>query len=182
MSNVDTIIDQLVAREGGYTNNPADRGGPTRYGITEVTARANGYGGDMRDLPLDTAKRIYRGEYWIRPRFDLISTISSPVADELLDTGVNCGTAFARPLLQRALNLLNNQGALGYEDLAVDGVLGAKTQAALRVYLRKRGKEGEQVLLRVLNILQGERYISIAEARPTQETFFYGWILNRVAL
>lgn len=42
--------------------------------------------------------------------------------------------------------------------------------------LAKRGKEEEKVLVRVLNIIQGQRYIEICERNPTQEQFFYGWI------
>ncbi|AZC08141.1 peptidoglycan-binding protein [Acinetobacter nosocomialis] len=48
--------------------------------------------------------------------------------------------------------------------------------------LAKRGKEGEKVLVRILNIMQGQRYIEICERNPTQEQFFYGWIANRVSL
>ncbi|HAV6134627.1 TPA: peptidoglycan-binding protein [Acinetobacter baumannii] len=48
--------------------------------------------------------------------------------------------------------------------------------------LAKRSKEGEKVLVRVLNIMQGQRYIEICERNPTQEQFFYGWIVNRVSL
>nr|WP_171456848.1 putative peptidoglycan-binding domain-containing protein [Acinetobacter baumannii] len=137
--------------------------------------------GNMKDLPLDVAKAIYRKQYWIEPRFDQVNTLSSAVAEELLDTGVNCGTGFAKPLLQRALNLLNNQGKAGWPDLKVDGVYGSATLGALKTYLSKRGKDGEKVLVRVLNIMQGQRYIEICERNPKQEQFFYGWINNRIA-
>lgn len=58
--NIEQYLDELIKREGGYVNNPADRGGATKYGITEAVARANGFKGSMRDLPLDVAKAIYR--------------------------------------------------------------------------------------------------------------------------
>ncbi|MGQ1157776.1 glycoside hydrolase family 108 protein [Acinetobacter baumannii] len=180
--SVDNYIDDLIKREGGYVNNPNDRGGATNYGITEAVARVNGWKGPMRDLPLDLAKQIYKQQYWINPRFDQVNTLSSLIAEELLDTGVNCGTGFAKPLLQRALNLLNNQGKGGWPDLTVDGIYGPATINALKTYLAKRGKEGEKVLLRVLNIMQGQRYIEICERNPTQEQFFYGWIANRVVI
>lgn len=57
-----------------------------------------------------------------------------------------------------------------------------RTLAALRAYLAKRGTEGETVLLKALNCLQGERYIDIAERRPKDEEFVYGWLRARVAL
>ncbi|ENV76184.1 glycoside hydrolase family 108 protein [Acinetobacter ursingii] len=180
--NIDQYLKELIDREGGYVNNPADRGGPTKYGITESVARANGFKGNMKDLPLDLAKAIYKKQYWTAPCFDQVNSISSTIAEELLDTGVNCGTGFAKPLLQRALNLLNNQGKGGWSDLTVDGIYGPVTLNALKVYLVKRGKEGEKVLVRILNILQGQRYIEIAERNPTQEQFFYGWISNRVVV
>ena len=99
--SVDKYIDDLIKREGGYVNNPNDRGGATNYGITEAVARVNGWKGPMRDLPLDLAKQIYKQQYWINPRFDQVNTLSPLIAEELLDTGVNCGVAFAKPLLQR---------------------------------------------------------------------------------
>lgn len=179
--NIDQYLDGLIKREGGYVNNPVDRGGATKYGITEAVARSNGFKGNMRDLPLDVAKAIYQKQYWILPRFDQVNALSSLVAQELLDTGVNCGTGFAKPLLQRALNLLNNQGKAGWSDLAIDGIYGTATLNALKTYLDKRGKGGEKVLVRVLNIMQGQRYIEICERNPTQEQFFYGWIANRIS-
>lgn len=179
--SVDNYIDELIKREGGYVNNPNDRGGATNFGITEAVARVNGWKGPMRDLPLDLAKQIYKQQYWINPRFDQVNSLSPLIAEELLDTGVNCGVAFAKPLLQRALNLLNNEGKAGYADLEVDGVYGSNTLGALKTYLAKRGKDGEKVMLKVLNIMQGQRYIEICERNPTQEQFFYGWISNRIA-
>ncbi|EPK5971911.1 glycoside hydrolase family 108 protein, partial [Acinetobacter baumannii] len=178
---IEQYLDELIKREGGYVNNPADRGGATKYGITEAVARVNGWKGPMRDLPLDLAKQIYKQQYWINPRFDQVNTLSPLIAEELLDTGVNCGVAFAKPLLQRALNLLNNQGKGGWPDLAVDGIYGSATLGALKIFFAKRGKDGEKVMLKVLNIMQGQRYIEICERNPTQEQFFYGWISNRIA-
>ena len=180
--NIDTQIEKLLTREGGYVNNPADRGGETNFGITERVARSFGYDGSMRNLTKSIAKSIYIKDYWTSPRFDKIYLISPLIAEELLDTGVNCGVPFTKPLLQRALNLLNNQGTNGWVDLEPDGIYGNKTLIALKTYLNKRGKEGEVVLLRILNIFQGYRYIEITERRPTQEQFFYGWIANRIVI
>ncbi|MEG9018449.1 glycosyl hydrolase 108 family protein, partial [Acinetobacter baumannii] len=171
--NIERYLDELIKREGGYVNNPADRGGATKYGITQAVARENGWNGNMKDLPLEFAKSIYKKQYWLEPRFDQVNALSPSVAEELLDTGVNCGPNFAKPLLQRALNLLNNQGKAGWPDLKVDGVYGSATLGALKTYLSKRGKEGEKVLVRVLNIMQGQRYIEICERNPKQEQFFY---------
>ena len=49
--DIDELIGELIAREGDYVSHPADKGGPTRFGITEAVARAHGYGGPMTALP-----------------------------------------------------------------------------------------------------------------------------------
>ncbi|WP_343518083.1 glycosyl hydrolase 108 family protein [Sphingomonas sp.] len=177
---INGIIEDVLANEGGYVNDPRDAGGETMYGITIATARANGYQGKMRDLPRETAFDIYRRRYVVAPGFDQIATISAPIAAELVDTGVNMGPVVAAKFLQRALNALNNQGK-DFADLAVDGQAGANTRRALNAFLNKRGAEGEAVMLAALNALQGERYISLGEARQANEAFMFGWFRTRVA-
>ncbi|MFI7916791.1 glycoside hydrolase family 108 protein, partial [Acinetobacter baumannii] len=172
--------DERIKRESECVRNPAYRSNASKNGNTQAVARENSWNGNMKDLPLEFAKSIYKKQYWLEPRFDQVNALSPSVAEELLDTGVNCGPNFAKPLLQRALNLLNNQGKAGWPDLKVDGVYGSATLGALKTYLSKRGKEGEKVLVRVLNIMQGQRYIEICERNPKQEQFFYGWIANRI--
>lgn len=177
----DLAFARVLGLEGDFSNDPADSGGATRYGITEQVARSFGYKGDMRQLPLETAKQIYRQSYWDRLSLDAVSRLSFPVAEELFDSAVNCGQWLAGTWLQRALNVLNRQGR-DYADLAVDGVVGPRTVEALGAYLAHRKQHGEKVLLRALNALQGEHYISLAERRVKDEAFVYGWFLNRVVI
>jgi lysozyme family protein len=178
--DVDQLIDALIDREGDYSNHPADRGGPTRYGITEAVARAHGYRGPMRDLPRDEAAEIYKRLYWLRPKFDQVAKRSPAVAAELFDTGVNMGPAVAATFLQRALSALNRDRK-DYADLVPDGRIGDATLAALDRFIELRGKpSGETVLLRALDALQGERYLRLAERRPANEAFLYGWLANRI--
>ena len=59
-----TAFEKLLKHEGGYSNHPADPGGKTRYGITEAVAREVGYRGNMNELPLELAQRIYKEKYW----------------------------------------------------------------------------------------------------------------------
>src|SRR5881392_4133119 len=91
VSGVDEMLAALVKREGGYVSNPNDKGGPTRYGITQQTARAYGYIGDMRMLPIETAQQIYRKQYWVDPKFYDVSLRYPRLAEKLFDTGVNMG-------------------------------------------------------------------------------------------
>ena len=178
--DVDALIDGLIDREGGYVDHPADKGGPTCFGITEAVARAHGYAGSMRSLPRDEAAAIYRRLYWSRPRFDEIASRSPRLAAELFDTGVNMGPAVAVTFLQRALTALNRNGS-DYPDLTPDGRVGPATLAALDAFFAKRGRAGgETVLLRALEALQGERYLRLAERRPANEAFLYGWLANRI--
>lgn len=90
------------------------------------------------------------------------------------------GPAVAVTFLQRALTALNRGGS-DYPDLVPDGRLGPASLAALRRFLELRGKAGgETVLLRALEALQGERYLRLAERRPANEAFLYGWLTNRI--
>lgn len=177
--NVDRLIDDVIAREGGYSNHPADRGGATRWGVTEAVARAHGYRGDMRAFPREEAVTIYKRNYWQRPGFDRVAVHAPLIAGELFDTGVNMGPAVAVSFLQRALNALN-RGASDYADIVPGVRVDDATAAALQTYMAKRGPYGENVLLKAVEALQGERYMSPAERRPANEAFLYGWLANRL--
>ena len=178
--NVDEMIDALIDREGGYVNHPADKGGPTCFGITEAVARANGFAGTMDTLSREAASTIYRRLYSLRPGFDQVARRSAAIAAELFDTGANMGPAVSATFLQRALTALNRNGS-DFADLVPDGRIGVRTLAALDAFLRIRGRvNGETVLLRALEALQGERYLRLAERRPANEAFLYGWLANRI--
>ncbi len=173
------LVEEVIAREGGYVNHPADRGGATRWGITEAVARAHGFRGDMKAFPRDEAVRIYERIYWVRPGFDRIAPVAPAVAAELFDTGINMGPSIAVTFLQRALNALN-RGASDYPDLVPAARIDDATVGALGVFLAKRKPRGESVLVKALEALQGERYLDLAERRPANEAFLYGWLANRL--
>lgn len=179
-ARLDDILNQLLGREGGYANNPDDRGGETMWGITAAVARANGYTGPMRDMPRATAREIYIQRYWVRTGAMKVAALFPSLAEEILDTAVNMGESVPGPWLQRLLNGLNLKGEL-YPDVKVDGEIGPATLAALETFLKRRGDDGRTVLLRGMNCLQGARYLDITEKREANETFFYGWLVNRVA-
>ena len=177
-NRIDEIIENVIRTEGGYVNDPADRGGETKYGITAAAARRNGYDGPIRDLPIELARRIYAKRYVIEPRFDQVARIDVDVGEELIDTGVNMGPGRAAEWLQRWLNGLNSEGR--YEDLFVDGRVGKATLDALQAFLDWRRYDGKRVLLRGLNGIQATRYLELAEARRDQRRFLFGWVLQRV--
>lgn len=175
--SIDSIIAGVIATEGGYVNNPNDKGGETNFGITVAVARANGYTGPMKSMPKSVAESIYRKRYVVDPKFDQVAALSASVAEELIDTGVNMGPVKAAEFLQRWLNGFGVEG----KDLVVDGKLGPASLTALKTFLQKRGTDGERVLLRGLNGSQAARYLDLTESNKTQRTFLYGWVKNRVS-
>jgi len=175
---INQMIDEVIRKEGGYSNHPADKGGSTNFGITEAVARQNGYTGRMQDLPRGLAEKIYRDKYFIKPGYDQIHLLSVAIAEELFDTAVNMGVGVPGLWLQRALNLFNDAA----QPLVVDGKIGQATVLALKSFLNRRGTEGEVVMVRALNCLQGARYFELAETRPANRAFIYGWIANRVGV
>lgn len=176
------LIDNLINLEGGYVNDKNDSGGETNFGITKAVAQVYGYTGLMKDMKKEKAVDIYEKLYWQPLKLDLIQIIDWKIAEELFDTGVNCGVSTSAKFLQRTLNALNNRQKL-YPDLVVDGVIGASTINALKLYMAARENYGgAKILLRALNCLQGAYYIDIAERREKDETFLFGWLDKRVVL
>lgn len=178
MDKIYTLIDTIIAREGGYSNHPNDKGGATRWGITKAVARKHGYAGDMKAFPRKKAVVIYRDIYWAGPKLDMIAKLTPILAEELFDTAVNMGTRTAIRFLQRSLNALHSDQDI--MPLNLDGVLGSKSLAALEGYLKRRGKKGERILIRAVDSLQGAKYIKLAEHRPANRSFLFGWLAHRV--
>lgn len=113
--NFDTAFDLVLKYEGGYSDHPSDPGGKTMYGITERVAREVGYKGDMRELPIELAKRVYVERYWKPVCAD---DLPPSVRYAMFDAAVNSGPAQAILWLQRALGV------------KADGVLGPITLKA----------------------------------------------------
>lgn len=181
MSHFNAAWQRTHGIEGGYSNNPKDPGGETMHGVTARVARAWGYTGPMRLLPLETARRIGKQAYWDPLRLDQIAELSPPVALELFDTNYNLWARAAAKFLQAALNGLNREGKF-YGDIPVDGLIGKGTVDALRAFLAARGKPGEVVLLRLLNAQQAVDYLRQTQENPKKEEFLYGWVLHRVTV
>jgi lysozyme family protein len=152
-------IAAILAREGGYVDHPADRGGPTKYGITMPTLAVwRGHAvtkEDIRNLTEDEAARIYEQRYLKAGRFD---RIADPQLQELvLDCAVHHGVTRAMRWLQQALGV------------ADDGIFGPQTERALA-----RAEKGSLVarLVRRRCLFMAE----IVRRDPTQAAFIVGWI------
>ena len=147
--NFDQAFDILLTHEGDYSDHPSDPGGKTRYGITEEVAREVGYRGDMRELPIDLAKRIYRDRYWDAVRAE---ELPEAIRYAMFDAAVNSGVRQAIRWLQRAV---------GVRD---DGVIGPVTLAAVRA------ANPEQLVRRML--AQRLRFMT---GLPNWPSFGRGW-------
>lgn len=181
MANFEKAITKTLKLEGGYVNDPDDPGGATRYGITEATARAHGYAGDMRELPLETAKNIYKKSYWNVTRLDEFP--SQLLAENVFDCNVNCGPRVGGRLLQECLNLLNVDpaGRRMWRDITEDGIVGTETLSVLRQALQSR-RDMEDLIALLFNCLRARRYVTIVRNRPASRKFMIGWLKHRVWL
>lgn len=179
--SIDEILEGVIGKEGGYSNHSSDLGGATRWGVTEKVARANGYTGDMKVFPRETAKAIYLKQYFLQPRINLIFDVSQRIAEEMVDSNINLGTKWPALWLQQSLNLLSNNGK-DYKQITEDGIIGSGTVNALKSLMAKRGVTGEMIILKMLNVLQGARYIEITRARPANAAFLAGWFAHRVEI
>ena len=145
----DAAFDALLGHEGGYSHHPSDPGGETMWGVTRRVAIQEGYEGDMRLLPRDTAKAIYRKRYWDAMRCD---RMPPPLRFSLFDAAVNSGVKQATVWLQRAL------------DVGDDGIFGPLTlEAAQRC-------NGWRMAVR----LNAER-LDFMTSLPTWGAFGRGW-------
>lgn len=171
MDVFESYIMTVIPKEGDYSNDPNDPGGPTKFGITEARARAAGYTGDMRDLTMSYAIAAYRLFYWTQPQFDQLCLLSPALALYALDIGINFGPTWPNKFLQRALNVLSKTPPL----LTVDGMFGALSRERLAAFLKLRGPEGAGVLLNMMRAQASVRYIEIAEITPSQAEYEYGW-------
>lgn len=174
---------ETLAHEGGYVNNPNDRGGETYKGIArkfhpnwkgwaiiDDMKRMNGFQAkhlDANQMLQNMVQDFYKSEFWDKMNLDSVN--DQRIATELFDTGVNMGIGMSGKFLQRVLNVAN-KGEQYYPNLKVDGDVGKTTVAALNKHPMPDN------ILKGLNALQGARYIEICEANPSQEVFLNGWM------
>ena len=165
---VDDLIDELLGREGGYVNHPDDRGGPTKYGITQATLsawlRRDVTAADVRNMGEQTARDIYEQRYYLDPKINLLPEVLRPV---VFDWGVNSGPARAIEELQETLD------ALGYPCTA-DGVIGPET-------IRQAAAAAKDLGPKLVNRYCDRReafYYGLVAQRASQQVFLRGW-LNR---
>lgn len=182
MISVDDLLEDILKKEGGFTNDPKDRAHNlrrpqskwhsecTNFGITQFTL-SDYYGrqatvDEVRNMSRELAKEIYEREYYSGPR---IHTLPASIQPVVLDTCVHSGARLALRLLQEVLN------QAGYGILNTDGALGPKTRDAAT----KAAAEMGPWLVNAY-VEQRRMFLEGLIARdPSQERFRKGW-MNRL--
>lgn len=169
--SVEGMIDDVIRREGGFVDHPADRGGPTKFGITQATlSRHLGRPATAREvagLSDDVAREIYRHHYYEAPQIDRLPPRIQPL---VLDAAVNHGAPRAIRMVQRVCV------AAGFGPLRIDGVVGPRTRRVADACERAMG----DWLVAALVEERRNFYHGLVARDPGQRVFLDGW-LNRIA-
>jgi lysozyme family protein len=152
MDLFDACFEIVIGHEGGYSNDPRDPGGETKYGISKRAYPQ----ADIRNLTLDGAKAIYRRDYWDKLRCD---ELHPGIALVLFDAGVNVGVGRAASWAQTAAGV------------KVDGVIGPVSVAALN-------RMDPLALITEVHASRIHHHASL----PTWGTFGKGWSRRLAAL
>lgn len=165
------ILKKTLKWEGGFTDDPDDRGGATKFGITIGTLRSlqedldkDGKISteDVQSLTFEKAAEIYKEHYYLEPKFHLLNEAIQPV---IFDMGVNHGPKRATLMLQHVIN------QSGIAQISEDGVLGKITARAADNAYQHMGHY-------LINALCDERqafYNRIVANNPSQKKFISGW-------
>lgn len=179
MPSVEQIAKEIVAREGGYVNDPDDPGGATNYGVTIGTMRGLGLdlnrdgridATDVRALTRAQAEQIFVEHYFRKPRLaELPEALQASVFDMYVNAGAN-----AVKILQR---LVTRMGFRATDD----GIVGPATIAAAR----DAAEAAPDHLACAYGIARRTYYYALADQRPSSRKFARartggkgGWILR----
>lgn len=156
----DTAVSYVLENEGGLSDNPNDRGGKTKFGISQRAFPDV----DLDKLTEDKAVELYRENYWS----DSYEQLVHPnLAVKVFDLAVNAGNKQANTILQRAINKVSS----GDSRVSVDGIVGEQTVATVN-------QLNEEALLKAFVDEQKAFYKRIVKKNPSQKEFYEGW-LNR---
>lgn len=151
MAELKKAFRETMKWEGGYVNDPNDRGGETNFGISKRSfPHVN-----IKELTEEIAEEIYRWHYWNRIQGDKIH--NQDVANAIFDAAVNFGVYAASLLVQKAVKAKQ------------DGYIGPITLGMLNSF-------DPVLFLGIFAIERAQRYLDICEARPNQKRFLKGWL------
>ena len=166
----DEIIEVVLSHEGGYVDDPDDRGGATNFGVTQ--ASFSQYLGkkvskdDVKNMTVEDAKGCYKQDFWDPSRAEQLDEDLRAV---YFDMVVNHGQRNAVKILQQAANNRNPGG------IDVDGLIGPNTIRAT-TNISKEDVLLERSMFYANLCFNGSKYAD----RTSQNKFLRGWVLNRV--
>ncbi len=168
MQNVEQMIDDILRREGGFVDHPNDRGGPTKYGVTQRTlsqyiGRA-ALRSEVERMSEDVARDIYQTNYFVAPRIDRLPDTIQAFA---FDCAVNHGPRRAIKFVQSVCNQAGVEPSLD-----IDGAMGPNTRKAAFWAEQTMGP----VFLKALVEERRNFYYAIVNANPSQKVFLRGWL------
>jgi len=179
MKSVEQIAAEIVAREGGFVDDPDDPGGATKYGVTLETLRRLGLDrsgdgridvADVKALTRQDAERIFVEHYFRAPR---LGDLPEEIQPSVFDMYVNAGSNAVR-ILQRLLS------RMGFS-VNDDGIIGPLTAGAAR----RAGDAAAGYLADAYGIARRNYYYALADARPASRKYARttaggkgGWILR----
>ncbi|MFD0998683.1 glycoside hydrolase family 108 protein [Ohtaekwangia kribbensis] len=167
MADFEGFAGKVLRLEGGYVNHPADKGGPTKYGVILSTWKEHGYdkdkdgdidAEDIRLLSEDDAKYIAKKVFWDFFQGDFI--LNQSIAEFIVDWGYNSGRVTVAKKLQKLLNI------------SADGLIGVQSLNAINC-------ADQQNLFDSLKAARRVFIDNIVAQRPDQLVFHKGWV-NRI--
>ncbi len=192
MADFEIAYAPLKDFEGGYDNDPDDRGGETYAGIArkffpswqgwkiiDKIKRSNQSKAAINQAAkADHLLRDYVRAWYKTTWFDALGLgeLPQPLANEIFEQSVNLGKSGSGKKVQIICNAYNYQpGAKKlFADLKVDGAIGPKTLAALKIILAN--KANAESLVHALNCMQGAHYLELAAKKFTQRKYTVGWM------
>ncbi len=164
MGNFIKAFKFTLGNEGGYTNDPADRGGPTNWGITQADYSAwcasPQSAADVKMMPQATAQSIYSHRYWYPLACDKIK--NDGIGTAFFDIGVVRGIAVPPRYAQE---ICNTHGA----SLVLDGHIGPLTLAAIN-------ELDHVIFIKDFSARVEQGFRSIVSHNPSQHVFLRGWV------
>lgn len=160
-------IDIAMKHHGGFINHKPEKGGPTKFGVSQKTySQYLGRGAslqEVKDMTEDAAREIYERAYLTGPR---ISLLQKPLRIVMLDMAIQHGPMTANKMLQRVLN------QAGFGPITLDGVLGPRTRDAVSKAQREMGKVLQNALVE-----ERLKYLhkKVVE-NPDDRIYLDGWI------
>lgn len=156
-------LNFVLRQEGGYSNDPHDKGGETNYGLSKRFLNAHGIDKKVSELTMQDVRTIYYTYIWLPSQAEKFN--DATVQLFVFDCSVNHGISAAAGLLQQAVNYLT--------PIAVDSIIGKQTIKATNDLINSTSFP---LLLELMKLVRGGYYLHIVDRDSTQKRFLKGWL------